>query len=155
MNARARRLPTGDTVVFEDEDESPLVEIVAGLTIGTLLLVGFALLFSGYPYFWVVWAAGFAGLLPAAVGAAKYYENRLDDHPAKADNRDDADVVDDDTDSALRILRERYARGEIDEETFERRVELLLDTESVADAERRLAAVRRRRVAETESEYEN
>ena len=38
-------------------------------------------------------------------------------------------------DTPLATLRERYARGEIDDEEFERRVEHLLETES-GDAER-------------------
>ncbi|PSP32540.1 hypothetical protein BRC64_06440 [Halobacteriales archaeon QH_10_67_22] len=41
----------------------------------------------------------------------------------------------DDTDAALADLRERYARGEITDAEFERRVERLLETESVDDAE--------------------
>lgn len=37
----------------------------------------------------------------------------------------------------LSILRERYARGEIDEAEFERRVERLLETDSIEAAKRR------------------
>jgi len=41
----------------------------------------------------------------------------------------------DDTDAALADLRERHARDEITDAEFERRVERLLETESVDDAE--------------------
>lgn len=41
-----------------------------------------------------------------------------------------ADAADDDTDAALDALRRRYARGDIDEVEFERRVERLLETET-------------------------
>jgi len=39
------------------------------------------------------------------------------------------DAADDDDDDPLAILRERYARGELTEAEFERRVERLLETE--------------------------
>jgi len=38
----------------------------------------------------------------------------------------------------LLTLRERYARGELTDEAFERRLELLLETESLEEVERRL-----------------
>jgi 3-hydroxyacyl-CoA dehydrogenase len=38
------------------------------------------------------------------------------------------------TEDALETLRDRYARGELTDEEFERRVERLLETESVSDA---------------------
>jgi uncharacterized membrane protein len=126
-----------DPTVEDDTEEGPLVEAVAGLTIGALLLTGFALLFSGYPYFWLVWAVGFPALLPVTVGLAKYYEGREREAPATPEPTSD-------TDQALQVLRERYARGDIDEETFERRLELLLETESVADVDRYVAARQRR-----------
>lgn len=43
----------------------------------------------------------------------------------------------DETEAPLAILRQRYARGEIDEVEFERRVERLLETESLDVAARR------------------
>jgi len=48
---------------------------------------------------------------------------------------DDADSSD--PPDPLSILRERYARGEIDEAEFERRVERLLETDSIEAARRR------------------
>lgn len=43
-----------------------------------------------------------------------------------------------DEDAALATLRERYARGELDDEAFERKVETLLETESPESARDRV-----------------
>ncbi len=45
-------------------------------------------------------------------------------NPARARRSDDADA-----DDPVRLLQERYARGEIDEATFEARMERLLDSD--------------------------
>ncbi|QHS18310.1 SHOCT domain-containing protein [haloarchaeon 3A1-DGR] len=42
--------------------------------------------------------------------------------------------TDDSTDDALETLRERYARGELTDEQFERKLERLLETETLEDA---------------------
>jgi uncharacterized membrane protein len=118
--------PDGGTAPADDaESDTPLEELVAGLVVGAILLAGFGLMFAGVPWFWVVFPVGFAGLLPAAIALAKYYERRQPpaDEPA-----------DDERADALSVLRARYARGDIDEAEFERRIERLLETESVADA---------------------
>ena len=53
------------------------------------------------------------------------------------------DVVEDAADSALAVLRERYARGEIDHDEFESRVNRLLDTEGILDGDDRDVALER------------
>lgn len=108
-----------------EEEGSPLEEVVAGVVIALTLLAGFGLLVAGYSWFWVAFAVGFAGVLPAAIGLVRLYESRTGTAQDERDGRADA----------LESLRERYARGEIDEEEFERRLDLLLDTESVSEAE--------------------
>jgi uncharacterized membrane protein len=60
-----------------------------------------------------------------------------------------------DEDDALATLRERYARGELTDEQFERKVEQLLETETLESAEdrnRTRTADRDARNADTESE---
>jgi uncharacterized membrane protein len=109
------------------EGETPLEEATAGAVVGVTLLAGFGLLFAGVESFWVAFVVGFAGLLPAAMGAVRYYQQ-----DATAGGRPKSE-----TDEALEELRQRYARGELTEAEFERRVERLLETESVADARAR------------------
>lgn len=118
-------------------EETPL-EAVA---VGAALTVGFGIAGLLYALGVGVWWIGFpmiGGLVPLAVGLAKQYERTRR-------TRSDAGDREDDTADALEQLRERYARDEISEAEFERRLERLLETESVADARE---AVERRREAE-------
>lgn len=47
-----------------------------------------------------------------------------------------------DPEVALQVARERYAAGELDEEAFERVLERLLETETIADAREHLRGTR-------------
>jgi len=56
---------------------------------------------------------------------------------------------------ALQTLRDRYARGELTDEQFERKLERLLETETIEDAEDRLRRSRTRtQEPEIETEFE-
>lgn len=109
------------------DEISPLTAIAAGVVSVLTLAVAFGLLALGQPYFWVAFPVGFGGGMPLAVGLARWYESN-----AEAD--EDASRGRNETDAALADLRERYARGELSDDEFERRVERLLETESIADA---------------------
>lgn len=121
-----------------DEDETPLQEVVSGAVTALTLLVAFGLMFMEVGFFWVVFIVGFAGVLPMALGLVKLYERRRDREATRSPGavRRDASTGgrDSDTEDALDALRERYARGELTEVEFERRVQKLLETESVEDA---------------------
>ncbi|MGM0591524.1 MAG: SHOCT domain-containing protein [Halobacteriota archaeon] len=112
----------------DDENETPLEQLAAGVTVALVLAVAFGLLALGYPWFWIAFPVGFGGVLPAAIALAKLYERR-------AEERERIGSTTDERERALALLRERYAAGEIDEAEFERRVGRLLQTETVADAE--------------------
>jgi uncharacterized membrane protein len=79
----------------------------------------------GFPYFWVVFPVGFGGVMPVAMGLARLYQQR-EREPAVASS---------DEDDAIAMLRDRYARGELTDEAFERQVTKLLETED-ADSSR-------------------
>ena len=110
-----------------DTEESPLEQIAAGVTMALIFLVAFGLLALDFAWFWVVFPVGFAGVLPAVIGLVRYYE--------QANERDERDAADDtdDTDDPLETLKRQYARGEIDEAEFERRLDGLLGSDSAAD----------------------
>ena len=107
-------------------EETPLEAVAAGVVTVLTLTVGFGLLAVGYPFFWVAFPIGFGGGMPLAIGLARWYQSREEqsggDDPLGRDEE------------ALARLRERYARGELTDEEFERQVSRLLETESVVDA---------------------
>jgi uncharacterized membrane protein len=121
---RRSRVRSDGGTTTDDGGETPLEQLVAGVVVGTILLVAFGLLAAGYGWFWVAFPVGFAGVLPAALALVKLYERRRERSPK-------SEGADDEREDALAVLRERYARGDIDEGEFERRVEWLLETESV------------------------
>lgn len=116
---------TGASTPADDEDEPPLVQTVSGAVMALTFLVGFGLMFAGIPWFWVAFPVGFGGLLPAAIGLARRYESK---------ERELAETKTGE-EKALEELRTRYARGELSDEEFEQRVERLLETKSVDDAQ--------------------
>jgi len=111
----------------ESDDETPLEQTVGGAVMALTFLVGFGLLALGVPWFWIAFPVGFAGILPMSIGLVKYYEKQRADTESRTQQSDQ--------EAALEDLRNRYARGELSDDEFERKVEKLLETESVDDAE--------------------
>jgi len=126
-----------------EDEETPLEQIVAGGVMALIFVVGFGLLFAGVPYFWVAFPVGFAGVLPMALGLVKLDQSR----------QDGDDTPGSETEDALETLRQRYARGELTDDEFERRVERLLETESVTDAQQYTDRVRTEGAAETGNQH--
>ncbi|WP_415381063.1 pentapeptide repeat-containing protein [Halosimplex sp. TS25] len=118
-----------DHAVFEADGDSKagdLSSAVGSVVVSATLVLGIALLLAGWSNFWIVFVVGFAGVLPVASALSGWYESRATgSDPGERDEQTDA----------LATLRRRYADGEIGDAEFERRVERLLEAESVDDAE--------------------
>lgn len=112
-----------------DEEDGPLVAAAVGLVTGVTLLVAFTLLALEVEFFWIAFPVGFGGGLPLALGLAKWYGNTADQDTSKRATTRARET--DERADALSLLRERYACGDIDGNEFERRIEHLLETDSV------------------------
>lgn len=94
-------------------------QIRVGVTTIAVLSLGFVAFVVGIEWFWMIWVVGFVVVLPLV---------------ALVFDTDDADGAAPERDDPLLILRERYARGELTDEQFERKVDRLIETEEL-DAE--------------------
>jgi uncharacterized membrane protein len=93
---------------------------ITGILALLILGAGFVGLFAGFPYFFVIWILGFAVVLP--IVAILFDETDTDSELTGERSTDSAD--------ALTSLRDRYARGDLTDEEFERKLDRLLETES-------------------------
>ncbi|SFF78540.1 Short C-terminal domain-containing protein [Halopelagius inordinatus] len=142
-----------------DEDDGEWAGIASLLVLG----LGLASLFGLVPVgpFWAIFAIGFAVVVPlVAILEQRYRESRASAVPPESESRrEETDRSDGgEFDDALARIRDRYARGELSEEQFERKLELLLETETPEDARERVRRVREeraRREAEAETESES
>ena len=91
----------------------------------TAVLLGITMLASGEVF----------ALAPLILGLLGFAYLKTDDDPISQWIRSEDDTVTDPKEDALSVLRQRYARGEIDEDEFERRLNDLLETETVEQAE--------------------
>ena len=107
----------------------------AGVATMVVLTVGLAALFLGQWWFWVVFVVGFAGVVPLVGVLSK--DDEESGEPSET-SRDVDETTEESRTEALETLRERYARGELTHEEFERKLEALMETESPEHAERRV-----------------
>lgn len=134
---------------FADTDD-PVVGAVALLVLGAGLGSLFGLPLLTRIDFWVIFAIGYAVVVPLV----SLLRGRGDDAGTgspRADERAETERVadaaagersDEDVDSALDRLRDRYARGELSEAQFEQKLETLLETETPEDARARVNRAR-------------
>jgi len=120
------------------------VGVVSMLVLG----LGFVAMAANVEAFWLVWVVGFAVVVPVVStltgegdedGQSRRRRPRARD--SQSADADETETVDD----ALATLRDRYARGELSDEAFERKLEALLETETPEAAR---DAVERRRERE-------
>jgi len=100
----------------------PMSAVVSAVVTAATLLIAFGLLALGVESFWLVFVVGLGVVLPAAVGVVEYNQD--------SDTRNTTTDRESETESALATLRQRYARGELSEVEFERRLEQLLEAPS-------------------------
>ena len=112
-----------------------LPEGSAGVASMLVLTVGLAALVLGQWWFWAVFVVGFAGVVPLVAVLSKDDEGSED--PSETPH-DGAGTTGESRTEALETLRERYARGELTHDEFERKLEALMETESPERAERRV-----------------
>jgi len=118
-----------------------LTGIVSVLVTGTWL----AALMTGQDWWLGFMLFGYIVIVPIVAmlfGDEEDVEEWWDDedvttNPTQNRNRDRESAADEDQQDALETLRDRYARGELTDEQFERKVERLLQTETLEDAEDR------------------
>ncbi|PSP44106.1 hypothetical protein BRC63_03060 [Halobacteriales archaeon QH_10_70_21] len=123
-----------------------LPEGAAGVTAMLVLVVGFAALALGQSWFWVVFAAGFGGLVPLVATLSKDEPEPEREAPAEGPTPGRSRTNQSRTE-ALETLRDRYARGELTHEEFERKLEALMETETPESAAKRVERERAREEA--------
>jgi len=90
-------------------------ERTVGLVSLAVLGVGFVAMAAGVDYFWMAWVLGYAVVVPAV--------SMLLGDDTDENGETDAD------DDPVETLRKRYARGELTDREFERRLKRVLETE--------------------------
>ena len=139
---------------FADADD-PVVSAVALAVLGAGLGSLFGVPVLDTIEFWVIFAIGYAVVVPLTSLLRGHGAESARDSPRES-GRDGSEGADADADDALDRLRDRYARGELSEAQFERKLETLLETETPEDARERIdrAAEPDGRDGDAEPEFE-
>jgi uncharacterized membrane protein len=137
------------------ESDDRVVSAVALLVLGAGLGSLFGVPVLDAIEFWVIFAIGYAVVVPLTSLLRGRSAASARDRPRES-GRDGSEGADADADDALDRLRDRYARGELSEAQFERKLETLLETETPEDARERLdrAAEPDGRDGDAEPEFE-
>lgn len=140
-------------------DDEDWKERAVAVTTFLVLGVGFVAMFLDVSWFWLVWVLGFAVLVPmlaVLLGVEDGDDEEAITESAGQTTRDAGATAaseyrgaDDSGADALETLRERYARGDLTDEQFERKLERLLETETIEDVEDARRRVEARRTGES------
>lgn len=144
------------------DDQSPLERARENLTgLVSVLVTGvwMTALFTGQDWWLGALLFGYIVVIPATAmlfGDEEDIEEHWDGTVGRSSSETDEETAetdrtetqDRDTSDALDTLRDRYARGELTDEQFERKLDRLLETETVEDA----AEYRRRAEMDRERE---
>jgi uncharacterized membrane protein len=103
------------------DDRLPVALLVSGIVTALTLGTAFGLLALGVEQFWVVFPLGFGVVLPTALGVVTHARMSTKNRGTDAGESDSADPLEE--------LRTQYARGEISEAEFERRVDRLIESD--------------------------
>lgn len=124
----------------------PVVNAVALGVLGAGLGSLFGLPVVNLIDFWVIFAIGYAVVVPLVsllrgqAGETSRRSGSADRNRRErvADTTGSGDTAAEGVDAALDRLRDRYARGDLSDEQFERKLEALLETETPEDARARV-----------------
>ncbi len=119
--------------------------------VASLLVTGLwmAALFTGQEWWWAALIVGYVVVIPIveiAVGETDDEETGREwGWPWGERDEGNEERRDGDADDALAGLRERYARGELTDEQFERKLERLLEVETIEGADEHVERAREQR----------
>lgn len=114
--------------------------------IASLLVTGIwlAALFTGQSWWLAAMLFGYIVVVPIVTLLFGDDDDRLDtwwdDQWSETAERESTETPPENNRDALETLRDRYARGELTDEQFERKLERLLDTDTLESAEDRATA---------------
>jgi uncharacterized membrane protein len=123
------------------DSDDPVVGATALLVLGAGLGSLFGLPVLSAIDFWVIFVIGYAVVVPLVSllrgrNAKTEPGHRESESPRQSETA--AAGRTDEVDEPLSRLRDRYARGDLSEEQFERKLETLLETETPEDARERI-----------------
>jgi hypothetical protein len=99
-----------------------------------IFALGFVALLVGFNYFFLIWAIGYPTVLPLVAMLSDDDEDEPTGQKPDYETHGPTKHSDDETTDALDTLRDRYARGELTDEQFERKLDALLETENPENA---------------------
>ncbi|SIS04282.1 SHOCT domain-containing protein [Natronorubrum thiooxidans] len=129
------------------ESDGPWTRVRENATgIASLLVTAFWLgaMFTGQSWWLAALLVGYIAVVPLVAllfgdeaDRREWWDDWATDSRTESDAEDEGAAGDDSTDArdALETLRDRYAAGELTDEQFEHKLERLLETETLEDAE--------------------